>query len=741
MHGETESVWPGARFSLTRFVGRETATAEAVQLLRDTRLVTMVGAPGTGKTRLAAEVARVAARSFRDGLRPVALATVSDADDVVSEIAVALGVRNEGDSRLEDSLVDALRTAEVLVLLDNCEHLVHRLAELVGRILADAPRVRVLTTSRVPLGIPGEQLRRVPPLSRPAAAELFTDRAGLATDLVLDEAGQEYVDQICQRLDGLPLAIELAARQTRALSLRDLLARLDTELPRMEIPGSPAPAPRTMAATIAWSCRLLSTDQNRLFERLSVFAGDFDVQAVEAVAGLDSQLLSDLTALVDHSLVLAEPAASGALRYRMLEPIRQYAAALLDERGDTDAVRRRHADHYLEVARAGARGLMSVDGHRWYDELRRAEGNVLAAVSWARGLRSDLALRLVTCMAGYWELRGYVNEARERVEGLLDHGAPTPRARAEALLALCHFGYQQGRYAEARPHADELLDIMRDLGDDDGLARGLRALGMIAGAAGDSALAVEAGEQSVEIFRALGARPAEAWSSVVLGFAHFVAGDIDRGAESDTAALRVLETTGEAPAVSRRAHIGLSFAAAYRRDTAAHRRHLEAAIADLRLIGTLDGDIEWMWSGVSLAHDEGRMASALRLAGAARALGLRGSTPPPVADAVCRKAIADAAAQVGPRVAGHLLTAGATMSIEEAVTEATAAPGADGTPLSTRELEVARLTGQGLTNAEIAEQLVISRRTVESHQDHIREKLHLSSRYEVMAWVLAERSV
>lgn len=272
MRGESGSVWPGARFGLTHFIGREAETADVVQLLRDSRLVTLVGAPGAGKTRLAAEAAPMAARSFRDGLRPVALATVADADDAAAEIAVALGVRDEGDSGLESSLVEALRTAEVLVLLDSCEHVVHRLDGLVGRILDQAPRVRVLATSRVPLGIPGERIRRVPPLSRTASIELFTDRAGLVTDLVLDETGQEYVDQICQNLDGLPLAIELAARQTRALSLRDLLARLGTELPELAIAGSPAPAQRTLAATIAWSCRLLSAEQNQLFERLSVFA-------------------------------------------------------------------------------------------------------------------------------------------------------------------------------------------------------------------------------------------------------------------------------------------------------------------------------------------------------------------------------------------------------------------------------------------------------------------------------------
>ena len=727
----------GARLAgtsgLTSFVGRREETASVVQLLRENRLVTLAGAPGAGKTRLAVEVARAATASLRDGVRPVALATVAAADDVVPAVAAAVRVQDDGDAAVEDALVDALRRAEVLLLLDNAEHVADRLAVLLERLLAEAPRVRVLVTSRAPLGLDAEHVHRVAPLSGPEAVELFVDRMGAVAELAPDDAAREQVRRICERLDGLPLAIELVARQARALPLAELLRQVDDELS----PGPSGPARRAVATALAWSRRLLTPSQATLFEDLAVLVGEFDLAAADAVAGPGGAERADLTALVDHSLVSTVPEAAGGMRYRMLEPVRQDAAAHLADRGGTDAVRRRHADHFLAVARAADRTLMRTDGHLGYRELARVEANVLAAVAWARTRPTDLALQLVTCLAAYWEHRGSVDEAQARIEALLDHGVPSPRTRAEALLALCHLGYRQGRYDLALERADTLIRIVRGLGDDDGLARALRARSMLAAGAGDARLAVRSGERSVELFRELGDHQAEAWSCTVLGLAYYVAGDVDQGARSHEAALRALEVTGPAPAISRRAHVGLTFAAASRRDVAAHRRHLAASIDDLRLMGALDGDAEWMWSAVTLAEREGRAAAALRIAGAVRARRRRGRILPPVADDVARAALARAAAQVGPHDADVLRAAGERLDAEGIAAEALAEP-TTGSPLSERELEVARLTAQGLSNAGIAERLVISRRTVETHQDHIRAKLHLASRFEVIAWAMAQ---
>lgn len=733
------SAWPDPRHSLTRFFGRESEIGEVTRRMAASRLVTMVGPPGTGKTRLSVELARHAPESFRDGMRAVELAVVSDPADVVGALAVRLDIPEDSETQIEDSVIEALEPAEMLIVLDNCEHVVSRVAQLVTRILTECPGVRVLTTSRVPLAVPGEHLFRVPPLSSETAAELFIDRAALVTDLVMDDEAQEHVDRICRRLDGLPLAIELAAGQTRAFSLAEILARLTTELANVEVPGSTTTDRRTMTATIAWSSRLLSSSQNRLLERLSVLVGPFDLGAVEAIGPGSGDVVTDLSTLVDHSLVLAEPKQSGGVAYRLLEPVRQFAAARLEKRGDADQVRALHADHFLTVVREADRGLMGPEGPRCHAVLRSAEGNALAAVAWARGHCSDLALQLVTHLGELWQSRGHVIEARERVDGLLHHGAPSARHRAEALLVLCNFAYRQGRYEEAHGLGDEALQIMRDLNDEDGTGRALRLLAQASASVGQATVAVGMAQQSVEIFRHLGDDPARAWSLSKLGGSQYAAHAVDAAAEAFAAGLDLLAESGRVPTVSCRLHIGASLACAIRCDTAAHRAHLEAAISDLEEAGMLAGDYEWLLSASSLAHNEGRMDASLRLAGASRVLRHRGNVPPPAAEVVNEKAIEDATAHVGRQAAVRLMEEGGTMSTAALLADGLASPEEPASPLSDRELEIASLTGQGLTNAEIAERLFISRRTVESHQDHIRQKLELSSRYEVMAWALERR--
>lgn len=734
---EASAAWPGARHTLTRFVGRESETSDLAQLVSRSRLVTLVGAPGAGKTRLAAETSPLLAESFRDGVRPVALATVWAPGDVLTGIAAALGVRADDQESLLDALLAVLRPARTLLVLDNCEHVIGPVSTLVERILGAAPRVRVLATSRVPLGVPGEHLHRVGPLDRSEAYELFVDRARLVTDLDLDQVGASWVHRLCDLLDGLPLALELAARQTRVLSLPDLAERLDRELARTDDPGSPGPGRPTMEATLAGSCRMLSPAQNELFDQLSVFSGDFDGRHVEAVAAGLEDVVWEVGTLVDHSLLWTRSTGSGSLRCRMLEPIRQYAAARLAARGGADRVRERHARYFLAAARTASRGLMDVDGHHRYAALRSMETNVLAAVAWARRVDPDLALQLLTCLSGYWEHRGHVLEAWTRLEELLEDGSVSVRTRADALVALAQLSYRREQYRLAQRCTQELIPLMQELGDHDGLARGLRARAQACMAAGDHDAALASARGSVAAFRETEDRLGEAWSLTSLGACLIAAGRLEEGLEADLASWKILQSEPEAPTVARSTHVGLAFAYANLGDTAAHRRHLTASIEALQQVGALEGDSEWLWGAVSLAHDEGRWASALRMAALARAKGRRGSGLMPFAREFCDRATDDAERRVGAERAADLAEQGARMTTEQALEEALGRPEADASPLTPREREVARLTGQGLSNAEIAEQLVLSRRTVETHQDHIRQKLGLATRYEVMAWAMS----
>ncbi|WP_277051310.1 ATP-binding protein [Ruania albidiflava] len=724
---------------LTRFVGRDSEVDGVAHLLSTTPLVTLVGPPGVGKTRLAAEVAGRVADQFAAGLVPVPLATVTTGEDVAATVAAALRVRQGPGTQLADALVAATRDEQRLLLLDGCEHVLDTLAALVHRLLATAPQLRVLATSRVPLGVPGERLHQIRPLAPDAAADLFLDRASLVTELVLDERTRQRIDQVCDFVDHLPLAIEIAARQTRVLALPALLDRLRTALQHSPLPMPTSPEHTTLAATIDWSCQRLSGAQQRLLADLSVFAGSFDLAAIAAVAGERDGLLADLTALLDHSLLLSEPAAAGELSYRLLEPIRQHAAARLTQTGCSQQIRWAHAHYFLEAAGAEARGLMGPGGQECFARLQHMEANVLAAAGWARGTCSDLALRLVTCLVGYWEHRGQMNAARDRVEALLEVGMPAPRTRAEALLALCRLGYRQGRYRQAVAEAQEALVLMRSLPDQDGAARVLRALSQVAAACGDVPRAAACAEESVAVFAERGDRHAHAWSLTVLAYAHLCSGDIDAGATAQAAALRLVEPAEPAPALTRRTRVGMSYVAARRGDLVAHRRHLAGTIADLRLLDGLDGESEWLWSAVCLASSEHRPRAVLRLAAAGARRARRGTALPPLVDGIVRAAIADAEGALGPQVAAELRTEGAGMAAEELVTEALR-PASTSSPLSPREHEIAMLTGTGLTNAEIAQQLVISRRTVETHQEHIRAKLGVTSRQAVIAWALTGES-
>jgi len=721
---------------LSRFYGRADEARMVSTLLGDSRLVTLVGSPGSGKTRLGTEIGAELGTRFRDGACFVDLTSVRDGAAVPAALASALGIAERAGHTVADTVVEALATAELLVILDNCEHLVRSAATMAGSLLQGCGGVRVLATSRIALGVAGEQLFRVPPLDLETSVALFADRARLVRPAIsIDDGDHRYIERICRRMDGLPLAIELAAAWSRVLSPVQILHRLDTVLASTADQTS---RQRTLDATVGWSYRLLTPAQQLLFDQLSVFIGGFELTAAEAVTDRGREVLDDLTTLVDHSLVLADGSGSG-MRYRLLEPVRQYGVPALAERGDADTqARARHAAHFLALAQRCDAGLRRADASRHLLELRGDEGNLLAAIAWARDNDPETALRIATALAYFWERRGAVSDGRARLTALLDAGVGEAELRAAALGRLGRLAWRQRDNDAARAYYEESLTIMRRLGDPLGIARGLRSLALIECVAGDTTAAVDLCEQSLRLFANHGDDTGRGWSWTVLGLTRFADGDWSDGERCCQQALDA-NRDQRSGALEATARLGLAYAAANNGDTATHRRHLTAVLTDLRGALPVVDEPDWLWAANGLAVNEGRARAALRLAGAARAVQGRGNYGADTVTIFSEAAVDRARREVGARAADRFMAEGAAMTAEQLMAEALARPSNTDRPLSAREREVADLVGDGLTNEQIATRLVLSRRTVESHVERIKHKLAVSGRNQVMAWVIGRR--
>ncbi|WP_170284966.1 AfsR/SARP family transcriptional regulator [Kribbella amoyensis] len=715
---------PGVRpgvLGLTRFYGREGELSEVEGLLQDNRLVTITGPPGAGKTRLALELAD---HPDPGEARTALLGEVSEGRGVVGAVAAALG---DADA-LEDTFVSTLGNQELLLVLDNCEHVLGAVSELAARILSECPGVRILATSRAPLGVPGEQLFRLPSLAIESASQLFVDRAGL----IGAGAGlaEDDVRLICRRLDGLPLAIELIATWSGVLSLTEILRRLDDLLTA----AGPSNDPAAMTSALDWSFRMLPPVAQQLYGRLSVFAGGFDLAAAEAVTQLGDDLLPALSTLIDHSLVVADREPCGGMRYRLLQPVRQYGESVLaaDEITET-ATRDQHVAHFLDVARTRSAGLRGPDRSGHLIRLERESANLLAAANWARTRPNDLDLRLCTALAYFWEQRGRINGARARLEECLGRGTDDQRLRAVALACLGRLAWRQRDYGAARDAYERSLALFEEFGDDLERARGLRNLALVESTTGDTTKAVARCREGLALFRRHDDHRGRGSTLTVLGLAKYEDGDFDGGKEYYAEALRASRSC-RSVALGVTARLGLAFAAAVTGDIGLHRAQLEVVVEDLRTSDGLVEDPEWLWAGASLASAEERIPATLRLAGAAEAMSRRGGRMPGVVTTFCETLVEKARASVGERAADRLMRDGATSAADDLMADALARPTPADRPLTRREREVADLTAQGQSNEQIAQALSISRRTVESHLEHIRRKLDLTTRYELIAW-------
>ena len=476
---------------LTSFVGRGAQMTDLEKLLVDNRLVTLTGAGGAGKTRLAVEIAARIAPDFRDGMWYVDLAPVTHPGVVPVTVARALGLPDQPGRSTMDTLLRFVRDRQMLVVLDNCEHLLDASAELVVALLGAAPRLTLLATSREPIGVAGEVSWRVPSLSlADDAIELFIDRARRARpDFRITDETAAAVAEICRRLDGMPLAIELAAARVRALSVAEILDGLRDRF-RLLTGGARTAVRRqqTLRASVDWSHALLTEPERVLFRRLAVFLGGFDFDAAHAVAAGGEteryEVLDQLSLLVDKSLVVANDS-SDRTRYRLLQTMRQYALEKLGESGEADAVRGRHRDHY--TARAAQRDAPADRDYEQHIEQAETEiDNLRAAFAWSREHSDlELALTLASSLQPLWQARGRLREGLAWFDAALadldaQHPGVAPAVRARALADRAMLAFWGVGAADSLSQAQQALAIAREVNDPTLLARALTACGLIA---------------------------------------------------------------------------------------------------------------------------------------------------------------------------------------------------------------------------------------------------------------------
>ena len=471
----------------TDLVGRSTEVDAVCEMLSGgARLVTLTGPGGTGKTRLALAVLAQAAGSYRDGVCFVPLASVSDPGGATSAVAQALGLEEAGGQSLEETLAAFLSRHELLVCVDNLEHLLEA-APLVSDLLAAAPDLTVLATSRAPLRLSGEQGYLVPPLPLDDAQTLFEVRARSANaSFALTETNHEAVADICGRLDGLPLAIELAAARIRVLSPEALRDRLGERLALLTQGARDAPArQQTLRATLDWSHELLDLDEQRLFASLAAFSGGVTLDAAETVCEAN---LDNLTSLVEYSLLSTTMDVDGAPRFSMLETVREYALERLSARDEARDVRRRHSAFFLLLGQRGEDGLMGPDQMRWIARLDSELANVRLALSFLVAEDAAAASRLASSLWQFWEARRS-SEGREWLTSSIADSSIPDIDRATAVLRIGHLALFQGEYEEADRALEEAATLFEALGNTEGLLQALARGTWVAQERGDEAAA------------------------------------------------------------------------------------------------------------------------------------------------------------------------------------------------------------------------------------------------------------
>ena len=621
---------------LTSFVGREQEVAAVKELLGSARLLTLTGPGGTGKTRLSLEVAAEVLTKFPGGVFFVQLAPIRDPALIPSSIAQAIGIQESLDRPMLEVVKEYLHDKELLLVLDNFEQLIAG-APIVGEILAAAPGVKALVSSREVLHVSGEHEFPVPPLqlpdpralpdlatlSRYDALVLFVQRArAVDPSFGLNDQNAAAVAEICARLDGLPLAIELATARLKLLSPEAILQRLERRLPLLTGGARDLPErQQTLQNAIAWSYDLLDPSEQTLFRRLGIFLGGWQLSAVEAIVGGDVDVLDGMASLVDKSLVRQAIDAGPEPRFWMLETIREYAADRLQETGERKDVARRHAEFFLALAQEAEPHLTADDQVEWLEGLQREMDNMRAGLAWAIETgNAEIGLRTGAALWRFWQFRGHLEEGRVRMEALLNlpEGAARTRARAGGLNALASIIYWQSDYPRARALYEEALSIYQELGDRRGVAEVRYSLGYIANIEGDYDQAKSHYGESRSIAQEIGDRKLEAYTGLGLSLSLQLTGEYQISIETGRETLRVLEQLGERWGVANAlGNLGRAFE--YLGDYDEARRMIRQSLELFRELGDVQG-MTWVLDDMAdVALADGDLERALMLGGAAEA--------------------------------------------------------------------------------------------------------------------------
>ncbi len=492
--------------NLTSFIGRERELAEAQKKFGSAKLLTLIGPGGTGKTRLSLQVASEQLGQFRDGVWVIELASISNPTHIVSAIAVAFSLREVQNIPLIDIVLDYLRAKQLLLIFDNCEHLVEASAQVADQILRACPQVKVIASSREALGIDGESIFRVPALSVDEATRLFVERATKAESrFKLTEHNAAVIAQICSRLDGIPLAIELAAARVRLFTPEQIAERLDDRF-KLLTGGSRTALPRqqTLRALIDWSYTSLNEGEQRALRRLSVFSGGWTFDGAEAVIG-EAEALDDLMSLVNKSLVNVEELKSES-RYRFLETIRQYAMEKLLEVNEAMEARDRHLDYVLQIADHSWESMFGAENPEWLDKMELEHDNVRAALEWSYANHIEKALKLAISAGGFWTTRDFNAEAGEWCQKILDKSATLQGAEEDRAQVCVVWGWilvTTGNHKEGRAVVEKGLGLARKIDDKKAILRLLAIKGLASTFIGDLTLALDSMEQAEILARRL----------------------------------------------------------------------------------------------------------------------------------------------------------------------------------------------------------------------------------------------